>query len=57
MKNYLSGKELDDWINEKPKAECSVCGRKTWDESEIAKPCKMPQPNGKLCSGVMYKIH
>jgi hypothetical protein len=33
--------------------QCSVCGRKSWDEPEVQALCWMTQPNGSKCQGVL----
>lgn len=34
-----------------PLAQCSRCGRKTWDSAEVGSICNMPQPQGFSCWG------
>lgn len=34
-------------------AQCSQCGRKSWDKASVGRLCGMPQPSGRECEGVM----
>lgn len=38
-------------------AQCSACGRKTWDPCEVGASCGMPQPNGTACAGRFSSTH
>jgi len=40
-----------------PAAVCDVCSRKSWDKAEVAKGCRMPQPDGSRCVGRMEPSH
>ena len=33
--------------------QCSKCGRKSWGGSEVNAICKMPQPDGSVCDGLL----
>lgn len=41
-------------VSESPKARCNRCLRFTWDALELN--CNMPQPNGKICTGIFIMI-
>lgn len=36
-----------------PYKQCSVCGRKSWEDPEHEAICWMPQPSGDKCHGVL----
>lgn len=36
-----------------PYLVCSHCQRKSWAVIGGEKPCRMPQPSGKVCSGIL----
>ena len=42
------------WLHEGASfLRCSKCGRKSWSETEVNAACKMPQPGGQVCDGIM----
>lgn len=46
--------DVNEYFKEKPCAQCTECGRKTWTEKEVNKICGMSQPDGMRCSGRMW---
>lgn len=46
--------ELPDHLrDDAPYKQCSVCGRKSWDEPEVQAICWLSQPDGSKCQGVL----
>jgi hypothetical protein len=39
-----------------PNLKCDSCGRKSWDVAERGHFCNMPQPGGRVCSGILHPV-
>jgi hypothetical protein len=43
-------------LDDVPRAQCSECGRKSWEAGMIGHVCYVPQPDGSTCSGVFIAL-